>query len=392
MKKLFILTMIVMLVACMGFAVSANEIANAMSVGNDEFDTVFWKNISELYESDGATLNVSADKELVYDIDLNTLGFIYKFYANGEQGFAIIIKTNGSIEPIEFFFDSEDPYESIPDTAKRVFVSTMTYLYFDNEDYYVVNSNDPLSDQSVFALRDVAFYSDDTIYGSYSEYVYFTGRTETKNELAKKHPGLYEVSGLSSACAPIAGGNLIMYWDRYKPDLIENYTPGTTVGSFYLYKERSATTDAVITQLYSDMGTTSLGTSIAQFTGGISTYCVRQGYTSTFYSCMTNGSFNFTTAKQKIDAGQPIVLFLDTYSVSEIENDDDYDYITYITGSGTHVMAGFGYKEVSYSLSGGGTRSDSYIAVGSGISLRKRGFFNIAYNTQIDDAYSLLIS
>lgn len=54
-------------------------------------------------------------------------------------------------------------------------------------------------------------------------------------------------------------------------------------------------------------------------------------------------------------------------------------------------MAGFGYKEVTYTLTNGGQRQDFYITVASGFFLRKRGYFNINYNTQIDDAYALLI-
>ena len=39
--------------------------AYAMELNNDECDEVFWKNISELYEGDAATLTVTATKEIV---------------------------------------------------------------------------------------------------------------------------------------------------------------------------------------------------------------------------------------------------------------------------------------------------------------------------------------
>lgn len=366
--------------------------AYAMELNNDECDEVFWKSISELYEGDNSLLTVAATKEIVYDIDLNELGFIYDFYANNEHGYAVIIDMDGQFEAIEFFFDASNPYVNVGQGDYRIYVSTMVYLTYDDGVYYFVDEDYALPENIISSMREIAFQGGDRSLGNYSEYVYYTNRSETKHELAKRHPGLIEVSGLMNACAPIAGGNLIQYWDRYKTNLIANYTPGTTIGNFYLYKEASATTDAMVTQLYSDMGTNGTGTTIAQFISGINTYCTRQGYTATFTSCMSNNSFVYTTAKQQLTAGNPIVLFLDTYTIGKITENDGYDLLSYKIGSDTHVMAGFGYKEVTYSLTNGGTRQDYYIAVGSGLAERNRGFFNINYNTQIDAAYSLVIS
>ena len=397
MKKttLFVTTgiLFILIALCLfSVLIPIHNTAYAMELNNDEYDIVFWENISKLYVGDNATLTVTATKDIIYDVDMNQLGFVYDFYANEERGYAIIISIDRHFEALEFFFDAPNPYDNILPGSQKIYVSTMIYLYYNNGSYYFADGNHSVDDAILLSMRDIALYGDDTIYGNYSEYVYFTNRSESKYELAKRHPGLIEVSGLSNACAPIAGGNLIQYWDRYKTNLIANYTPGNTIGSFYLYKEYSSTTDAMITQLYSDMGTDSTGTTIAQFKNGISTYCTRQGYTATFTSCMSSGAFNYTTAKQQLAAGNPLVLFLDTYTVSDFTQYDGYEILTYKIGSGTHVMAGFGYKEVTYTLTAGGTRQDNYIAVASGFNLRKRGFFNINYNTQIDDAYSLLVS
>ena len=320
------------------------------------------------------------------------MGYVYDFYANSVQGYAVIISIDGQYEAIEFFFDSINPYVNVEPETYRVYVSTMIYLIYNNGNYYCTDGDSALTDTVLSSMREIAFYGENRSLGNASEYVYYTNRSETKYGLAKRHPGLTEVPNLSNACAPIAGGNLIQYWDRYKTDLIVNYTPGTAVGNFYLYKEESTTTNAVVTQLYSDMGTSSTGTTITQFISGINTYCTRQGYTATFTSCMSNNAFSYTTAKQQLTAGNPIALFLDTFTIGEITENDGYDLISYKTSSDTHVMAGFGYKEVTYSLANGTTRQDNYIAVASGLAARNRGFFNINYNTQIDDAYSLLIS
>ena len=296
--------------------------AYAMELNNDECDEVFWKSISELYEGDNSLLTVAATKEIVYDIDLNELGFIYDFYANNEHGYAVIIDMDGQFEAIEFFFDASNPYVNVGQGDYRIYVSTMVYLTYDDGAYYFVDEDYALPENIISSMREIAFQGGDRSLGNYSEYVYYTNRSETKHELAKRHPGLIEVPNLLNACAPIAGGNLIQYWDRYKTNLIANYTPGTTVGNFYLYKEASTTTNGVVTQLYSDMGTTSTGTTIAQFISGINTYCTRQGYTATFTSCMSSNSFNYPTAKQQLTAGNPIVLFLYTYTIGNITENE----------------------------------------------------------------------
>lgn len=250
-KKIFLAAFVTILI-CMGAALSIGGIAYAEELDNDECDVVFWENISELYEGNERTLSVAATKEPIFDINLNLLGFIYDFNCNGEHGYAIIISIDGQFVASEFFFDTENPYNVIPEAAQRIYVSTLIYIYFYDNDYYFAEDGILIDDETLTALSIVAYSSDDTIYGSFSEYVYFSDRTEVKHELAKRHPGLYEVGGLSNARAAIAGGNLIQYWDRYKTNLIGDYSPGTTVGSLYLYKESSSATDNMITQLYSD--------------------------------------------------------------------------------------------------------------------------------------------
>ncbi len=393
MKKCLVaLLAIIAVVACVGFAIPLGGTVYAMELNNDECDTVFWETLSELYEGDGNALTVNAAKEIVYDIDLNELGFVYSFYANNEQGYAVIIYIDGQFEAIEFFFDSFSPYANVGQNACNIYVSTMIYLVYNDGKYYFANEDYALTEEVVSSMREIAFSGNVDGLSNYEEYVYFTDRVETNYGLANRHPGLVEVDGLSAACAPIAGGNLIQYWDRYNTNLIVNYTPGTAVGNLYRYKEQSSTTDGVVTQLYSDMGTTATGTTTAQFISGIKTYCTRQGYTATFTSCMSGGSFNYITAKQQLTLGKPIALFLDAFTVNSFSQNEEYELLTYIVGTGTHVMAGFGYKEVTYSLTSGGTRQDNYIAVASGCSEKKRGFFNIDYNTRIDDAYSLSIA
>ncbi|MCL2798153.1 MAG: hypothetical protein FWD58_08900, partial [Firmicutes bacterium] len=57
-----------------------------------------------------------------------------------------------------------------------------------------------------------------------------------------------------------------------------------------------------------------------------------------------------------------------------------------------HAMAGFGYNEVTYTLTNGTTRTDTYIQVATGLGSKTKGYYNIYYNTQIDECFAITIS
>jgi hypothetical protein len=82
---------------------------------------------------------------------------------------------------------------------------------------------------------------------------------------------------------------------------------------------------------------------------------------------------------------------LDTFNLIDMVSGSGYDTISYLLCQATHTMAGFGYKDITYTLSGGGTRHDYYIAIASGDTARAKGFFNINYNTIIDNSYGINI-
>jgi len=396
LKRTIILITLLTIICCFGilYYTVGSIPAYAMELTGDESDTVFWENLEELYQdNDSDYIAVKADKEIVYDLNLEQLGYIYDFEINGNSGYSIILKSNTDFVVTEMFFDSVNPFRNIAD-EKKIYVAFMTYLKYDNGEYKFADGQNALTDEYIDKLRKIAYYSAGDGFTTSSDTIYYSSRNEDKYNLASRHPGLTNVSGISNACAAIAGGNIIQFWDRYKTDLIADYTPGNALGNSYIYKGESTTTASVIKQLYSDMevNSTGPGATISQFKSGMTKYSNRQGYAITFNSCMSGGSFNYNTAKQNIVSGQPIALFLDTYNVGLIDENTDYDAVAYLLGKGTHVMAGFGYKEVIYTLNSGATRQDKYIAVASGIGQCPKGFFNVNYNTMIDDAYGIMIA
>lgn len=369
------------------------EKAYAETISNEEYDVVFLQNITELAQDTyGGNIELTATKESVFDLELNHLGFIYEFSINEQNGYAIVINTSGYFEVAEVYFDANNPYSEV--VGKPIYISNMIYLYYSNGEFYNSETGAIISDVVLSALSTNACYANgNATYVSW-ENIYYNNKQELEHKLAYRHPGIIQISNYSNACAAVAGANLVQYWDRFKPNLIANFTPGTALGSNYIYKEPDSNTSNVIGQLYYDMETNigGSGATIAQFKNGLSTYCQRYGYNVTYTSCLTNGNFSYASAKQYLENSIPLVLFVDPFTIAEVTTTaQGNDYIEYIICDAPHVMAGFGYREITYTLSDNTTREDKYIAVASGITNKSRGYFNINYNTIIDDAYAVNI-
>lgn len=368
--------------------------ASAMALNNDECDVVFSENVKELAKENYAgVISISATKELLFDMDLEALGFLYLFSVNGEAGYAIVVRMNGAFEVAELYFNAADPYAGV-NGGSRVYVGNMLYLSYADGDFYIMGEETPLSERQIEAVRSIAFYSDGGTITTSSETVNYVTKSETKYELAKRHPGITHISGYTNTCAPVAGANIIQYWDRYKTDLIANYTPGTTMGNFYIYKNPSSDTNAVLAQLYYDMETNvyGSGTTIAQFKSGLITYCARSNYSVTYDSCMVNNSFSYTTAKQYLAAGKPLSIFLYGFNVVDITPTTNTDTLSYWLSGAGHIMSAFGYNEITYTLADSTTRLDKYLMVAAGLTVIERGYLNVQSNLQIDDAYAITVS
>lgn len=388
MKRLLVVVILLATITAILFSVTA--IAFAQPLDNDDFDTVFIETAKELNDIDTKEITLTANKEVLLDIQLKPLGYVYDFTVNDENGFAILILLDGDITVTEFALGNKSPYNEI--NGSKVYVGYLTYLYELDGDFYAVGGGNKLSDELIEKLSEKAYKAAGDITYSKEEIIY-TSKNVNKKNLAFRHPYITEVGGLSNACAPIAGANLIQYWDRFCENLIPNYTPYTILSNQYIYKGDSVNLHPVVETLYVDMatGVNNAGTTETQFKNGLKIFCNRQGYSISYNSCMSNRKFNYNLAKQRLEAGQPLAIFVDTFTVADI-SESETDFIAYLNGNGCHVMAGFGYKEISYTLNNGSTRNDYYIAVASGYSMYSRTFYNINLNTVIDDVFGVVIS
>ncbi len=394
-KLSFIIVAIIVALTSIYLFLTNIPVAYAMELDGNEYDQVFLKNIDGLAKDNyGTDIDLVAEKELLYDLNLNKLGYIYDFTVNNEHGYAIVINYTGEFEMAEVFFDAVNPY-AISGQAIRVYVTNMTYLYYDNQNYYLAKNDMLIDSESLKELKEMA------LYGSYDDFTYdnetisFTSKSEDAKDLAKRHPYLSDSIKLSNGCAAITGANLIQYWDRYCPELIPNYTPGSELMSYYLYKGESTETDKVMVDLYNDMGTNTeaSGTSISQFKSGFEKYIKRNGsYILTYSYCISSGKFDYNLAKSYINSGEPIVLFLSTFNIITLNSGDNSNDISYTFSKYKHTMAAFGYKDITYTLTNGTQRNDKYLAVATGVREFAKGYFNISYKTNIDEALAIKIN
>lgn len=381
-KKLFVIALAVGLLAANFTVIST---ASALSV--DKCDEVFAQALSEFMADEGyGSQTIAADKQIVYDMGLEELGVLYTFTAGGEDGYAVVVDSTEGCTLSECFFGAENPYSGVEGT--KVYAGPMIYLGYDDGEYTL--GGEALSDEEVADIADTAYAASGSFTTS-SETVYYTYRSYDGYLLASQYPKYTEV-GLASACAPVAGGNLIGYYDRFCTDLIPDYTPGIELpNGMYMYYTAGTPVINMIYDLYDDMGTTSIGTTYDQFISGMQTYCSRAGYTFSYSDCMSGGSLDYSYVKSEIDAGRPVALFVSQYTVANIAAKDGYDNIDSLHGTGNHVMAGFGYYDITYTLTSGGTQNSRYVAVATGLGRQSTGYFNIDRDTTINDACSINI-
>ena len=101
---------------------------------------------------------------------------------------------------------------------------------------------------------------------------------------------------------------------------------------------------------------------------------------------------NIWIAKNYIDNGQPIALFLSMFNVITIKTQNNSDNLSIKISKYNHTMTAFGYKDITYTLTNGTKRNDKYLVVATGIKDLTTGYFNISYKTNIKDAFGVQIN
>ncbi len=390
MKKFLsvVCVLALMIVALSGVALSASA-----APSEDEWDGVFRNTLEDVMSEENITAeSVKVTREPVYDIDLQQLGFIYSMEYDQKAGYALVINTDGTFNVAEFYMEGRNPYELY--NGEKIYVNFMLYLSYENETFTETTTGYVLTDEEVDVLREKAFGANSESFIKGSETVYYINKSENKHELARRHPAYYPVGeNITNACTPATGANLIGFWTRYYPELVPGFTPGSVAFGIYLYKEWATEADKLVEELFYAMGTnqTAPGTTIADFQRGMNSYISGKGRNISYESCMRNGSFDYAYTKQKLKNNIPLALFVDCFRVDTFWDANNKNAIDYTISTLPHAMAGFGYNDITYTLSDGTQRTDCYIQVATGLVDTPKGYYNINYNTTIDECFAITI-
>ena len=379
------------LAVAMSIATVPVTILASAEIKEEECDRLFAVTINSLIdERDVENGKINALRKPLYDISVEPLGYVYEFSLKDSEGYAIIVNTDGNYIVQEVIPNAKSPY--IESEGQCVYVGTMTYLEYSDGVYTDAESGAVVSEEIVNYLAEDALYGDG---GAVSGNTQVTINYESKSEdyflMAYMIP-CNTSSPYVSACACIAGSNIVAYFDRYCTNLILDSEPGYEYLGVYLYYSATAKSKDVVAQLYSDMGTTAeSGTTVQQFLNGMTKYSNRAGYNFNYTSCMSGGNLSYSKVKSSMKNDQPVALFLSGYNVGYLGQQEGKDSMGYILSAANHVMVGFGYREITYTYNSGAQETFNYIYVASGIDANSSGYFNINYNTKINDAFAVKI-
>ena len=209
--------------------------------------------------------------------------------------------------------------------------------------------------------------------------------------LALSYPS-YTYSPAVGACASIAAGNIIGYYDRFDEDLIPNHVSGGYILNTenYMYNIEDTYVKQTIRTLYSYITGDGYGATENDFKRGLTQFCTEKGKNIQFYSCMSGSSFDYEKTKSYIEAGYPIALFLSGYNIGDVYAFENKDVVVYDISDGNHIMIGFGYEIYNY-ITDNGPETYEYINVASGMYYNESGVFDIHYNTKINNALAVNI-
>lgn len=275
---------------------------------------------------------------------------------------------------------------------------TQYFCSFDTDEsngYAIVKNEDSEIFVEKLWLDDTEYKDSEYIGSSHYEQHTLTVSYSNKSESSKKLAITYPAYIFDVSCVPKASACVIGYYDRYFPNLFPYFEPGQEYYGVYAYSSvTNSYVIAEVNQLAADMGTTSPsdGVTVNEFKSGFQKFCSRKSLTATYTSCMSNGLFNFNTAKALLEQNKPLIVFMSEYNITTLSGSNNIDTVAMYTSSVPHAMAAFGYRTVTYTLNNGQTRVDNYLQVSTGEPSNRDALLNLSYYIDIDDAYAVTIT
>ena len=341
-------------------------------------------------------------KAALYNTSSELSGYVYDFTLDGERdGFVLMIKLNDDwYEVTEIFVDIKSKFYG--NNGVNLYPKLLSYISYIDNAYYDLTLQQEISLEDVInlELQGFGFSGGDPIYTQWSETIYYANRTVSTTQISTRIPA-YTVGPTigTNGCAVTAGTIFVGYWDAFKPNLIPNYTPVNIYYGIYYWKGETSTITSVANDLYDKMGTNTQGpgTTISQFKTGITDYAsVNGGYSTTYTSTMTSGTYDLSKMLAQFSLNRPVALFMtpDYNFVSVINANNGNDYITQTDYIAAHVMVAYGRQiNTYYNYAGVQTRQITFLRVAGCSSGAGLGWIRLNEGSlTINDSFSIQIS
>ncbi|MBE5739719.1 MAG: hypothetical protein E7352_05705 [Clostridiales bacterium] len=224
------------------------------------------------------------------------------------------------------------------------------------------------------------------------ETITFARKEETEIVFPNAVPN-YFTSDYDNACGPVAGANIVGFYDKYYEDLIPGYTAYYPANG--RYRRPDATyVPALIGDLYTLMQTNvwGIGVSETECLNGLQTY-VQGKNRSLSYTNLKPLAFDLTAYKNAISNNKPVLLFCATTEVYDIATSDVQDEILFMMSSNAHIVVGYGYYEIKYyDANDVNFRTDVYLEVATGWLTTSSGYLKANNSFWLNGAYAVNIT
>lgn len=224
-----------------------------------------------------------------------------------------------------------------------------------------------------------------------TEYIDFASK-QTEEYVFPYNVPYYYSTTLSNACGPIGGGIIVGYYDKYYENLISNYTAYYTASGRYRLQD-DVYVPAMLQELYTAMQTNvvAAGVSEQECLDGLEACVEGKGYSINYTTVKTvNTDFNFTTYKNQIDSGNPVLLFCNSVQLLDLGCGETQDVVSTGLSSADHIVVGFGYcKYYYYDANGNNFRTETYLKIATGWASTLTGYIRVSDGASLDSGFAV---
>ncbi len=198
-----------------------------------------------------------------------------------------------------------------------------------------------------------------------SRSISYTSYTKQTVQTSSRIPSLSNVNPnyQSNDCAPIAGGNIIAFYDILYSNLIPDYRTGRVINNNYIFNTVTSNQylQKVIDDLYVKMKTNQItaGTREQDFLDGLTQYVEQAGVHFQTGGLVNNNSVNVQALISHINTKNIAVLFMTEYNIiSVIEDTGNQLKFTAVCSNTPHIVAVYGVEQ--YTIIQNGVETTEY--------------------------------